>query len=142
MLQQKLARLASDFASQVIHALAAAPIDELIELTQRPASHAKPKAVTKGSPMKKRRATRSPTTNSAPPPAPPNREVTTAALAFFAERGPRGATAPHLGTHLTELGLSSPPDIVDALAKSGAIRDAGFRRAAGKNATSPVYVAT
>ena len=153
MLQQKIARLASDFASQLIGVLTAGPLEELVQFTRPVASRplAEKKAVTptsKTAPRKsapKKAALKLPAQSAGPDL--PNaqalrwREVTTAALEFFAERGTRGATAHQLGVHLTELGLASSADVVGALAKSGAVRDAGFRRAAGKNATAPVYVA-
>jgi hypothetical protein len=137
MLQQKITRLAAAFAAQIIGVLTAAPLDELVNLasgpTSRPVVRAKaPSAKKKTRPQK----------STAPAPSAPSAEVTTAALAFFGERGSRGATAQQVGERLAELGLAAPNDVVDVLAKSGGIRDAGFRRAAGKNATAPVYVAT
>jgi hypothetical protein len=75
-------------------------------------------------------------------PSSPSAATTSAALAFFVERGTRGATAQQLGDHLAQLGLAGSTDVVTSLAETGGIRDAGFRRAAGKNATAPVFIAS
>ena len=148
MLQQKIARLAADFAVQIVGVLTAAPLDELVDLASRPSPSPRPRPLPVG---RSTTTTKGRTKNKsakpappAPPPSAPSPEVTTAALAFFAERGSRGATAQQLGERLAELGLAAaaPTDVVTVLAKSGGIRDAGFRRAAGKNATAPVFVAT
>jgi hypothetical protein len=149
MLQQKIARLASDFASQLIGVLTAAPLEELAEL-DRPSARSAPPAVRKiAKPMatkpvaaKKVRATKKSAITATTAPVGPSHEVKAAALAFVAERGSKGATAHQVDAYLTELGLPSAVDVVGVLSKAGAIRDAGFRRAAGKNATAPVYVAT
>ena len=161
MLQQKIARLAADFAAQIVGLLTAAPLDELVDLASRPrrpspvgrttataTTTSRPKK--RSAPAKSTPAQRAPvksaksakSVKNAAPPSAPSPEVMTAALAFFAERGSRGATAQQLGERLAELGLAAPTDVVTVLAKSGGIRDAGFRRAAGKNATAPVFVAT
>ena len=155
MLHQKLTRLAADFAAQIIGVLTAAPLDELVDLASgtnaRPQPVNRPAPVSRPAPVKRPPPTirtsttkkRAPATRT-PPASPllPGPEVTAAALAFFAERGSRGATAQQVGERLAELGLPAPADVVAVLAQSGGIRDAGFRRAAGKNATAPVYVAT
>ncbi|HQY64480.1 MAG: hypothetical protein IPF92_11875 [Myxococcales bacterium] len=67
-----------------------------------------------------------------------------ATVAYFAERGPKGATPRQVSEHLVGLGLDGDASdrIVDALLADGAVRDAGFRRAAGRNATAAVYVTT
>ncbi len=189
MLQHTLDQLASDFASRLIGALRAAPLDELLELMRPPvralapadakdaprqpprASHAPPPATpatataTAGAakparaPAPARVVTRSsrapapsakpapsgkpePSAKPEPPPAAvPDAELTAAALAYFAERGSRGATAQQVAAHLAERGLTTTADVVGALVTAGAIRDAGFRRAAGRNATAAVFVA-
>jgi len=148
MLQQKIARLASDFASQLIGVLTAAPLQELAELerpsTRTPAvkrvvEKVEKKVATKKVATRKTASARGrePTAAVTPTPA-----VKAAALDFFAERGSKGATAHQVGAYLTEIGLASTLDVVGALATAGAIRDAGFRRAAGKNATATVYIAS
>ena len=54
-----------------------------------------------------------------------------ATVAYFAERGPKGATPRQVSEHLVGLGLDGDASdrIVDALLADGAVRDAGFRRA-------------
>ena len=133
MLRQKLARLASDFASQVIDALRASSLEELTQLADNGASRAEPvvKSVKKRAPKEKKAAPRDDAFDQ---------QLTMAALAFYDERGNRGATAQQLDAYLTELGLAPTADVVRVLADRGAIRDSGFRRAAGKNATAPVFI--
>lgn len=155
MLRQKLARLSSEFASQVFAALRAAPIEELAALAKpsaaKPsASHpaakrpsaTRPVAVREAAPAAapRARATRTPrATKKAAEPAraaAPDRELTRAAVDFFTERGSRGATVAQVQDHLQ---ADSANDIVSSLAERGVIRDAGIRRATGKG-TAPVYV--
>jgi hypothetical protein len=66
-----------------------------------------------------------------------------AIVAFYVERATRGATERQVASHLEGLGLDTNASTaaVEALVANGTIRDAGFRRAAGRNATAPVYVA-
>ncbi|MFO0644081.1 MAG: hypothetical protein U0183_32945 [Polyangiaceae bacterium] len=66
-----------------------------------------------------------------------------AIVAFYVERATRGATERQVASHLEGLGLDTNVSTaaVEALVANGKIRDAGFRRAAGRNATAPVYVA-
>jgi hypothetical protein len=148
MLQQKITRLAAEFAAQIIGTLTAAPLDDLVALTsgRAPAKSRPPAARTKAaraSAKKSAPSLRAPAPSSSPSsPSSPSAATTSAALAFFVERGTRGATAQQLGDHLAELGLAGSTDVVSTLAESGGIRDAGFRRAAGKNATAPVFVAS
>ena len=72
----------------------------------------------------------------------PSQAVLEATVAFYAERGARGATERQVATHLEGLGLGGDAsrEAVDALVANGTIADAGFRRAAGRNATAAVYV--
>lgn len=151
MLQQKIARLAADFAVQIIGVLTAARLDEVVDLASGARGPSSPvgrpttsRAKKRSTPTKRTLSRREPAkrarATTASMPSAPRPEVTTAALAFFSERGSRGATAQQLGERLTELGLAAPADVVTILTESGGIRDAGFRRAAGKNATAPVYV--
>lgn len=149
MLQQKITRLAAEFAAQIIGTLTAAPLDDLVALTsgRAPAKSRPPVARTKAaraSSLKKSAPTRRAPAGSSSPSSPsaPSAATTTAALAFFVERGTRGATAQQLGDHLAQLGLAGSTDVVTTLAETGGIRDAGFRRAAGKNATAPVFIAS
>jgi hypothetical protein len=131
MFTEKMARLTSDFTSRILDALRAASLSELT-------ARAKPKG--RQAP-KKKAARRAATKTVAPAPARPERDVTDAALGFFADRGRKGGTADQLNAHLTELGLASSADLIGALAEQGAIRDAGFRRSTGTgNKTSPVFV--
>jgi hypothetical protein len=69
--------------------------------------------------------------------------VLDAIVAFYVERATRGATERQVASHLEGLGLDTNASTaaVEALVANGTIRDAGFRRAAGRNATAPVYVA-
>lgn len=148
LLEQKISRIAAEFADRIIGALTSAPIDELVALSSSPPvpRPAQPGRTTH--PPRASGRTLKATVRPAPSassPAEPSAEIMTAALAFFAERGSRGATAKQVGERLSELGLAAAAGVVDVvgvLEKSGRIRDAGFRRAAGKNATAPVYVAT
>jgi hypothetical protein len=149
MLEEKIARLAADFAAEIIRALTAAPLDELVELASarraRAPARGAPTAPTRTRASKQRTALRPGGPAAEPsfaPAAEPSPEVTAAALAFFVERGSRGATDQQVGERLTELGLAAPAGVIDMLARAGGIRDAGFRRAAGKNATATVYVAS
>jgi hypothetical protein len=59
------------------------------------------------------------------------------ALAFFAERGAKGATVAQLEEHAGSAGGS---EVVAALTQRGALRDTGMRRATGKG-TAAVFVA-
>jgi len=155
-LEQKISRLAADFAARIVGALTAAPIEELVELGSSREPLREPLKVTRAarppkSSSKAVRPGRAPSaasdrSSASSAPSTPPAEVLTAALSFFRERGARGATVPQLGDRLSELGMAgsarSPADVVARLASSGEIRDAGFRRAAGKNATASVFVAT
>jgi hypothetical protein len=149
-LEQKISRLAATFAARIVGALTAAPVDELLELaSSRELLVRSPKATRARRTAKSSSsaALRAPAASATPAtPAEPSAEQLLAALSFFRERGARGATAPQLGQRLSELGLAgsarAPADVVARLAGSGEIRDAGFRRAAGKNATASVFVAT
>ena len=156
VLEQKISRIAADFAARIVDALTAAPVEELLELATSavPLRATRAARATRATPAVKRStSSSSPARPASPPRAPapsvpsaPPAEVVAAALAFFRERGARGVTAPQLGDRLAELGLAgavrAPGDVVAQLANSGEIRDAGFRRAAGKNATASVFVAT
>jgi type IV secretory pathway VirB10-like protein len=164
MLRQKLARLSSDFASQVFVALRAASLEELAALAKPSAakpSAAKPSAAQpsaskapakkptaaapiaakEGAPIAPKapvtRAPRAPKKSAEPVRvAAPDRELTRAAVDFFTERGSRGATVAQVQERLQADGAN---DIVSSLAERGVIRDAGIRRATGKG-TAPVYV--
>jgi hypothetical protein len=136
MLRQKLARLSSDFASQVFSALRAASLEELSAFAKpspkqpaasKPAATKQPKA----------RAPRAAKKVVAPAPAAvPDRTLTRAALEFFSARGSRGATVAQVQEHLQG---EDAKDVVSSLAERGVIRDAGIRRATGKG-TAPVFV--
>jgi hypothetical protein len=169
MLQQTLAVMATEFAATLIRTLRAAPIEELSRLLAETDAHAaSPQAradeaiaVTRqaradeaiaatptGSPPPRRHAPRA-SARAEPPPAPAAVTVDDsrsrdATIAYYAERGAKGATARQVSEHLAGLGLDGDASdrIVDALLAAGAVRDAGFRRAAGRNATAAVYVAT
>jgi hypothetical protein len=147
MFEEKIARLAADFAAEMIRVLTAAPLDELIALASepRPRARAAPGAPTRTRTSKRRTAPRPATLASEPssePSSGPGPAVTAAAMAFFAERGTRGATGQQVGERLAELGLPAQAGVIEVLTRAGGIRDAGFRRAAGKNATATVYVAS
>ena len=150
MLQQKITRLAAEFAAQIIGTLTAAPLDDLVALTSgrasgraaaksRSSSAARTTAVP---PKLKRSAPTRVGPASSSSPSSPSAATISAALAFFVERGTRGATAQQLGDHLARHGLAGSTDVVTSLAEAGGIRDAGFRRAAGRNATAAVFVAS
>ncbi len=162
MIQQKIARLAEDFAAQLVGMFTAMPLDDLVDecasrgegpksvvpavrvtRAARASASAKQASASKRAPDERTPASRA---EMAPEPeeALPSSEILAAALAFVSERGSRGATAHQVGEHLTALGIAGAgsTDVASFLARSGSIRDAGFRRAAGKNATAPVFVAT
>jgi hypothetical protein len=153
MLQQKIARLAEDFAAQLVGMFTTVPLDDLVDDLASPRAPATKVAArstvtrSKKTSAAPKRAPKSVPVESAPHRAPepeassPSPEMIATALAFFAERGSRGATAHQLGEHLAALGFARSADVTSVLAQSGSIRDAGFRRAAGKNATAPVFVA-
>lgn len=89
-------------------------------------------------------ATRKRARDKAPEPRPElSSSVLDAIVAFYVERATRGATERQVASHLEGLGLDTNASTaaVEALVANGTIRDAGFRRAAGRNATAPVYVA-
>lgn len=142
MLRQTLDRLASDFATEVFLALRTASLDELSAIAKP--SPARPRVARSAaaalspapaSPPKAR--TRALKKAAEPTPAaPPDRELTRAAVEFFAERGTRGATASQLQEHLQ---AGSAVAVITALAARGIVRDAGIRRATGKG-TAPVFV--
>lgn len=157
MLQQTLAVMATEFAATLIRTLRAAPIDELSRLlaeTDAPAvaPQARADEATAAAPTPKRPARRrAPRAGASVAPAPAPAPVTVddsrsreATIAYYAERGAKGATARQVSEHLAGLGLDGDASerIVDALLAAGAVRDAGFRRAAGRNATAAVYVTT
>lgn len=150
LLEQKISRIAADFAERIVGALMSAPIDELVAFSEsRPPPHAAEPGRAAHAPRARRASAAKATTTPAPrasSPAEPAVEMIVAALAIITERGARGATAQQLGELLSAVGLatsgSEAAELVAYLVKSGGVRDAGFRRAAGKNATAPVYVAT
>ena len=152
MLQQTLASMATEFAATLIRTLRAAPIDELSELlaeTDAPATapqvRAAAPAASKPTPRRRarRRAPRGPKTAPAPVMV-DDSKAREATVAYYAERGAKGATTRQVAEHLAGLGLDADASdrVVDTLVADGAVRDAGFRRAAGRNATAAVYVAT
>jgi hypothetical protein len=155
MIQQKIARLAEDFAARLVGMFTAMPLDELVDECASRGERGVPVAARarvtratskKASASRSAAPGRSPGRNSETAPEPedasPSPEILATALAFVSERGSRGATAHQVGEHLAALGIAGPTDVASVLARSGSIRDAGFRRAAGKNATAPVFVAT
>jgi hypothetical protein len=159
MIQQKIAGLAEDFAAQLVGMFTAMPLDDLVDECASRGEGARPVAararVTRASSKKtsasktapaERTPARRPAPRMDPAPEPedasPSSEILATALAFVIERGSRGATAHQVGEHLAALGIAGTTDVASVLARSGSIRDAGFRRAAGKNATAPVFVAT
>jgi hypothetical protein len=130
MLRQKLARLSSEFATQVFLALRAASLEDLTALARPMAAQPFVATVPR---IAKPRVAKNTTARVAPT---PDRELTRAAVDFFAARGAKGATAVQLQDHLQAEGAS---DVFTSLAARGVIRDAGIRRATGKG-TAPVYV--
>lgn len=152
MLQQTLASMATEFAATLIRTLRAAPIDELSQLladTDAPAAPPTraPEATAATTPSRRarRRAPRAPSTATPPAPAVVDDSKTRdATVAYYTERGAKGATTRQVAEHLAGLGLDADASdrVVAALVAAGAVRDAGFRRAAGRNATAAVYVAT
>lgn len=158
MLQQKIARLAEDFAAQLVGMFTTMPLDDLVDdlasprarattvaarstVTRSKKTSAAPKRAPKSVPVRSAPLESAPNRAPGPEPSSPSPEMIATALAFFAERGSRGATAHQLGEHLAALGFAGSAEVASILARSGSIRDAGFRRAAGKNATAPVFVA-
>lgn len=125
-----------------------APLTELPakaspELKPRTAPRAKA-AGTPEAPKATTPATRKRARDKAPEPrAELSSSVLDAIVAFYVERATRGATERQVASHLEGLGLDTNASTaaVEALVANGTIRDAGFRRAAGRNATAPVYVA-
>lgn len=98
-----------------------------------------PEATDASAPSTRKRAR-----EKAPEPRPElSPSVLDAIVAFYVERATRGATERQVASHLEGLGLDTNASTaaVEALVANGTIRDAGFRRAAGRNATAPVYVA-
>lgn len=161
MLQQTLVAMATEFAATLLRTLRAAPLDELAELLEEqsdapamaPASEprASDTATVTATParkparlaQKRRVAQKTEELVTLPPTPPDDSAARVATLAFYAERGAKGATSRQVSEHLAGLGLDAGASerVVDALAADGLVRDAGFRRAAGRNATAAVYVA-
>jgi hypothetical protein len=146
MLRQKLARLSSDFASQVFSALRAASLEELSAFAKpsarppvrKPASAAlaSTKAASTNARARAPRAAEKVVAQVRAVAAEPDRKLTRAALDFFTARGSRGATVAQVQEHLQAEGAN---EVVSSLAERGVIRDAGIRRATGKG-TAPVFV--
>ncbi len=67
-------------------------------------------------------------------------EMRAAALRILEDRGGKGATAVQLDAELSLQGFAALPELMRSLVETGAVRDTGFRRASGGNATSAVYV--
>lgn len=63
-----------------------------------------------------------------------------AVLRVLESRGSKGATAAQLDAELALQGFAPVADVMSPLLESGEVRDTGFRRASGGNATSPVYI--
>jgi len=152
MFTEKMARLTSDFTAQILVALRAASLEELSARRPRAEkpSPAKPSPAVKRAAVK-RAAKPKPNVERAATPTlvkraarTPDGAVMRTSLAYFADRGRKGATADQLGAHLNELGLADGGDLViAALAEQGAIRDAGFRRSTGTgHKTSVVWVSS
>ncbi|MCL2726619.1 MAG: hypothetical protein FWD69_19540 [Polyangiaceae bacterium] len=154
MLSEKLARLVSEFTSQVFAALRNISLEELTALAQPPSAGSR--SPTPKTPAKKTAATTAAQTRpprpkatpkanaalSAPPPAPPEGLTEMqSALEYFAERRDKGATVHQLETHLASLGFVPSAGLIDELLRSGDITDAGFRRAIAAGKTGAVYVA-
>ena len=145
-LSHKISALTTAFAAEVVRALRSVPVQELAALSgkrlsappapqtiaARPA--ARPVAV-------KVKAKAKAKANHVKGTAPPlDRQAVSAALDFFVDRGRKGATGVQVLEHLRISGfVSGTAEVLSDLAASGAIRDAGIRRATGKG-TAPVYV--
>lgn len=130
---------------------AAPPKAPLAELPTKAAAEPKPRKATLAkatgaskAPEAKAPTTRKRTREKAPEARPElSSSLLDAIVAFYVERATRGATERQVASHLEGLGLDTNASTaaVEALVANGTIRDAGFRRAAGRNATAPVYVA-
>lgn len=149
-LRETLDRLTSDFARQVIAALRNASLDELAARAPAAAAVARPRRGATPGHRARVAVARSPRTPRvaapAAPAAPLPQSVTTpemrsAALDVLEQRGSKGATATQLEAELSLQGFPVTADLVPSLVASGLVKDSGFRRASGGNATSPVYVA-
>lgn len=130
---------------------AAPPKAPLAELPTKAAAEPKPRKATLAkatrapkAPEAKTPTTRKRTREKAPEARPElSSSLLDTIVAFYVERATRGATERQVASHLEGLGLDTNASTaaVEALVANGTIRDAGFRRAAGRNATAPVYVA-
>lgn len=167
-LVETLDRLVSSFANDVMTLIRNGQIEELIHLTApgttvtaplkktTAATRAKADAPTstvasRGKNGRGQAAPRTPqaprtqskparTRRAAAAPVVPDAASLQTAIAYFAARGGKGATAYQLAEHLAAQGIAaSGASVTELLLQQGAIRDAGFRRTTGKG-TAPVFV--
>lgn len=140
---ETLDRLTSDFARQVIAALRNASLDELAARAPAAAPAAQPRrgATARVAVARGPRTARAEKVAAALPQSVTTPETRSAALRVLEHRGSRGATASQLEAELSLQGFATASDLMQSLVESGLVKDSGFRRASGGNATSPVYVA-
>jgi hypothetical protein len=147
LLRDRLDLLTADFARQVIAALREASLAELAARSPATPAPARAPLVTRTRPSalpreRGRRPVRERALSRSEIIVPiPSAATEAAALRILEGRGAKGVTALQLVAELSLLGFAPGPELVSALLERGAMRDTGFRRASGGNATSAVYVA-
>ncbi len=140
-----MARITSEFTAQILEALRAASREELSTRREQPRAAAEPRRAKAVRSPKAAKAESGATVKAkakAKTTRTPDARLTSTATTFFGERGRKGATADQLTAHFMQLGLPEQGEaVLEQLARDGAVRDAGFRRATGTgHRTMPVYV--
>jgi hypothetical protein len=144
LLRDRLDLLTADFARQVIAALREASLAELAARSPTTPEPARAANVARARPRplpreRVRRPARARSSREILVPA-TSAAIEAAALRILEGRGTKGVTALQLDAELSLQGFAPAPELVGALLARGVLRDTGFRRASGGNATSAVYV--